>query len=105
MNYLLSYSASNIPSGETSINFVEGTVKYSNGSNYNLTGSGNLQGLTMKTSVDTTLSISGNLGSTVYLPSGKYVKMKVDIERATIKSTTAFDLWLIGSTEIPVEVS
>ncbi len=96
---------SSVPSGETVIDFVEGTIKYSNGSTYNLTGSGNLQGLTIKTSTETTLSLHGNFDSTVYLPSNKYVKMKVDIERATIKSTSAFDLWLIGSTEIPVEVT
>lgn len=105
MNYLLSYSASIIPSGETVIDFVEGTIKYSNGSTFNLTGAANLQGLTIKTSVETTLTISGNYGSTIYLPSGKYVKMKIDIERATIKASSVFDLWLIGSTEIPIEIT
>ncbi len=105
MNYLISYNASSLPAGETVIDFVEGFIKYSNGTEYSLTGAGDLQGLTIKTSTDTTLTLTGTFDSTVYLPSGKFVKMKADIERAKIKSTSAFDLWLIGSTEIPPEVT
>ncbi|VVB85050.1 Uncharacterised protein [uncultured archaeon] len=100
MNFLISFSQTALSAGTWQCSFDDGTVSSGN-TTYRITGKiPVVSSITIETSVSTTLYIKGDVDSVVYLPAGKYLRIKATIEDMKIVSTGTFDLWFSASTEL-----
>ncbi len=103
---LLSFYETSL-SGDTVVDFREGIVTKSDGSESNLSSdiqqymAEYVRSITIMTSVATAVTLHGRKSSLIYLPANKYIKItNHELHRITIESSSAFDLWLSASMEI-----
>lgn len=106
MNYLFSYNGTNIARGTSTVNFSKGTITFPDDTVSHLTGSAeHIEGLNIYSSVSVTLSLIGDITSTIILPAARYVKLRHIVEILKIKSDASYSLYFTASSENPVEIT